>query len=76
MMIALWLTQAWPLIILLLLLLLMLLYTGPGTRFNYPDFGGVAGSGVMSQLDWLRADLAAVDRTVTPWVIAAAHRNL
>lgn len=26
------------------------------------------------QLDFLRADLASVDRTVTPWVIVAGHR--
>jgi hypothetical protein len=26
------------------------------------------------QLDWLAADLASVDRTVTPWVIVAGHR--
>jgi hypothetical protein len=26
------------------------------------------------QLDWLKADLAAVDRTKTPWVIVGGHR--
>lgn len=26
------------------------------------------------QLDWLAADLASVDRSVTPWVIVAGHR--
>lgn len=26
------------------------------------------------QLDWLAADLASVDRTVTPWVIVGGHR--
>lgn len=26
------------------------------------------------QLDWLRADLASVDRRVTPWVFAGGHR--
>tara|TARA_B100001750_G_scaffold207080_1_gene185168 strand:+ start:1661 stop:3154 length:1494 start_codon:yes stop_codon:yes gene_type:complete len=28
------------------------------------------------EADWLRADLAAVDRDVTPWVFAVHHRNL
>jgi hypothetical protein len=28
-----------------------------------------------SQLDWLDRDLAAVDRTVTPWVIAYGHKQ-
>jgi len=28
------------------------------------------------QLAWLRADLAAVDRTVTPWVLVLQHRPL
>ncbi|KAL8292964.1 hypothetical protein RQP46_000658 [Phenoliferia psychrophenolica] len=32
------------------------------------------GSYTNQQVDWLRADLAAVDRTLTPWVIAAGHR--
>ena len=26
------------------------------------------------QIDWLKADLAAVDRSKTPWVLAFAHR--
>lgn len=26
--------------------------------------------------DWLRADLASVDRTVTPWLLVAIHRPL
>ena len=26
------------------------------------------------QMDWLTKDLAAVDRTVTPWVIAVFHQ--
>ena len=36
----------------------------------------VADSSVIagSQASWLRADLAAVDRDVTPWVIVAHHR--
>ena len=28
------------------------------------------------QLDWILADLAAVDRSVTPWVVMAQHRPL
>lgn len=35
-----------------------------GGPFGYPG----------QQLDFLKADLASVDRTVTPWVIAAGHR--
>jgi len=30
---------------------------------------------VRAQLAWLRADLAAVDRAATPWVVAAAHKH-
>jgi len=29
---------------------------------------------VNEQIDWLKADLAAVDRSKTPWVLAFAHR--
>lgn len=29
-----------------------------------------------AEADWLRADLEAVDRSVTPWVFAIHHRNL
>ena len=31
---------------------------------------------IQAQLDWLAADLASVDRTKTPWVIAMAHHPL
>jgi len=31
---------------------------------------------VAQQYAWLEADLAAVDRTVTPWIITMAHRPL
>lgn len=46
---------------------------GDGGRFQSvtgsSTFGGV--NGVPSQLDWLAEDLAAVDRSKTPWVIAS-----
>jgi hypothetical protein len=29
---------------------------------------------VNEQIDWLKADLAAVDRSKTPWVLAFGHR--
>lgn len=45
------------------------------------ELGGVSGmdSGPFgatenAQIDWLEQDLASVDRTKTPWVIAAGHR--
>lgn len=28
-----------------------------------------------NQLAWLKADLAAVDRAVTPWVVGLCHKN-
>jgi hypothetical protein len=31
---------------------------------------------VAQQYAWLEADLAAVDRTITPWIITMAHRPL
>lgn len=42
---------------------------GPGTNLN----GGPIGADGQ-QLEWLDADLASVDRRVTPWVIVAGHR--
>ncbi|KAI1810726.1 Metallo-dependent phosphatase [Poronia punctata] len=36
--------------------------------------GGPFGSSPMQQLDFLVADLASVDRAVTPWVIVGGHR--
>ncbi|KAH8808894.1 Metallo-dependent phosphatase-like protein [Xylogone sp. PMI_703] len=45
-----------------------------------PDepLGGTEDSGpfglMNAQVDWLKADLAAVDRSKTPWVIVAGHR--
>lgn len=41
--------------------------------FNYGSGGAAA---VASQYEWADADLAAVDRTKTPWVIAYAHRSI
>jgi len=40
------------------------------------DFGeGIFGPDeVVGHIDWLKADLAAVDRSKTPWVLAFAHR--
>lgn len=29
---------------------------------------------LFSQVDFLKADLAAVNRTLTPWVVVGAHR--
>lgn len=31
---------------------------------------------IQAQLDWLAADLASIDRSKTPWVIAMAHHPL
>ncbi|KAK3486184.1 Metallo-dependent phosphatase-like protein [Neurospora hispaniola] len=36
--------------------------------------GGPFGSYLRQQLDFLEADLASVDRSVTPWVVVAGHR--
>lgn len=47
-----------------------------------PDepLGGTEDSGpfglMNAQINWLTADLAAVDRTKTPWVIVSGHRKL
>lgn len=30
---------------------------------------------ISTQLAWLKADLAAVDRKATPWVLAYSHKN-
>jgi len=30
---------------------------------------------IQSQLDWLQADLSAVDRSVTPWLIVMGHKQ-
>lgn len=50
----------------------------PGIRSSFSDFFYVwcllfAGS---EQHAWLLADLAAVDRSVTPWVIVGGHRPI
>ncbi|CAO1634645.1 unnamed protein product [Sympodiomycopsis kandeliae] len=42
---------------------------GPGTTLNAGPFGFDG-----QQLDFVKADLASVDRSVTPWVVAAGHR--
>lgn len=42
---------------------------GPGTTLDAGPFGSVG-----QQVDFLEADLASVDRSVTPWVIVAGHR--
>jgi hypothetical protein len=39
-----------------------------------PEFGGPFGT-YNQQIDWLTADLAAVNRTVTPWIVAFGHRG-
>ncbi|KAK0538878.1 hypothetical protein OC835_001296 [Tilletia horrida] len=38
------------------------------------DNSGPFGKYMNQQLDWLKADLASVNRSVTPWIIAAGHR--
>ncbi len=47
---------------------------------NAGPFGAITGSykdnTAYEQLAWLRADLAAVDRTKTPWVVALSHRPM
>ncbi|MCO5566264.1 hypothetical protein L7F22_019940 [Adiantum nelumboides] len=42
---------------------------GPGTTLDAGNFGSIG-----QQLAFLEADLASVDRGVTPWVIVAGHR--
>ncbi|KAJ6103835.1 Metallo-dependent phosphatase [Penicillium sp. IBT 16267x] len=42
---------------------------GPGTSINAGPFGFPN-----QQLEFLKADLASVDRTVTPWLVVAGHR--
>lgn len=44
----------------------------PGGSEN--EDSGPFGSYLNAQTDWLAADLAAVDRSKTPWVIVAGHR--
>ena len=39
-----------------------------------PEYGGPFGT-YNQQIDWLAADLAAVNRTVTPWIVAFGHRG-
>ncbi|KUJ16457.1 Metallo-dependent phosphatase [Mollisia scopiformis] len=41
-----------------------------------PEYGGPFGSYTNQQVDWLTADLAAaVNRTLTPWVVVFGHRG-
>lgn len=42
---------------------------GPGTTLNSGPFGRLN-----QQLEFLEADLASVDRSITPWVIVGGHR--
>lgn len=42
---------------------------GPGTLLNRGNFGYDG-----QQLDFLEADLASVDRTVTPWLVLGGHQ--
>ena len=51
-------------------------YEGPGqasAQYQYPN--GIYPHTIISstQLAWLEADLAAVNRSRTPWVIAQTH---
>jgi hypothetical protein len=50
--------------------------TDLGNGLVGPDtaFGGPFGSYTNQQIDWLTNDLASVNRTLTPWVIALGHR--
>lgn len=38
------------------------------------NHNGPFGAYPNEQVDWLQKDLAAVDRNVTPWVVASIHR--
>ncbi|KAJ5601594.1 metallo-phosphoesterase [Penicillium lagena] len=38
------------------------------------DIAGPFGPYANAQLDWLKKDLASVDRTITPWIIVGGHR--
>jgi hypothetical protein len=46
---------------------------GPGE--GSPEYGGPFSSYTNQQVDWLTLDLAAVNRTVTPWVVVFGHRG-
>ncbi|KAL3460912.1 Metallo-dependent phosphatase-like protein [Aspergillus heterothallicus] len=46
--------------------------SGPGGSAGLN--GGPFGSSETQQLEFLKADLASVDRAVTPWVVVAGHR--
>jgi hypothetical protein len=50
--------------------------TDLGNGLVGPDsaFGGPFGSYLNQQIDWLTNDLASVNRTLTPWVVALGHR--
>jgi acid phosphatase len=48
-------------------------FNAPDTHGSYDLDVGPFGS-KRQQLDWLNADLASVDRSVTPWLIVAGHR--
>ncbi len=50
-------------------------FTGPDEKGGGEgDHTGPFGSYPDEQVDWLEADLKSVDRSKTPWVIAAGHR--
>jgi hypothetical protein len=50
-------------------------YTGPVENGGVEDFHGIRSFGYPNQqLEFLRKDLASVDRTKTPWVIVSGHR--
>lgn len=43
--------------------------------FGFID-GSFTENAAYEQIAWLRDDLAAVDRTQTPWIIAMSHRPM
>jgi hypothetical protein len=46
-----------------------------GPDENSPEYGGPFGAYTNQQVDWLQADLAAVNRSVTPWIVVFGHRG-
>lgn len=58
----------------------MVHYVSLDMETDYPDYEDADydpiqfGSYLLQQVDWLAADLAAVDRCKTPWLIVTGHR--
>lgn len=51
-------------------------YVTDSGPFGAIDNGAYTNNAAYQQVQWLAADLAAVDRTKTPWIIAMSHRPM